>query len=146
MKIEKRKLIIFLIGFILIYFILSFILLKTIATPIVSLWEYIIKGIFKDYFNYEPFIFVPICSGVISISVYLGIIISSKIAKIKKIEIKWVLLSVLLIWLANFLRIILVLWSEKLGLVFTKITHNLSWFLVGAVILYLALKTFKKEK
>lgn len=145
MEKERKKLLMFVIYFTVIYSLLSFIFLKTIASPLINLWEYLIRGIFGDFFNYEPFIFVPICSGVISISVYLGLIISVNYSLKKKNDIKWVLLSVILIWVANFLRLLLVLVAEKISMTFAKAAHVLSWFLMGAVILYLALKTFKKK-
>jgi exosortase/archaeosortase family protein len=139
-----KKTINFIIYFTIIYTLLSFIFLKTIATPLINLWEYLIRSIFGDFLNYEPFIFVPICSGVISISVYLGIITSSKITLNKNSKIKWILLSVLLLWLANFLRILLVLLAEKISLSVSKTAHIVFWFAMGVVILYLILKTLKK--
>ncbi len=138
-----KKTINFIIYFTIIYTLLSFIFLKTIATPLINLWEYLIRSIFGDFLNYEPFIFVPICSGVISISVYIGIITSSKITLNKNSKIKWVLSSVLLLWVANFLRILLVLLAEKISLSVSKIAHILFWFTMGLVILYLILKTLK---
>lgn len=135
----------FVIYFTVIYGVLSFIFLKTIAAPLINLWEYLIKSVFGNFFNYEPFIFVPVCSGVISIAIYLGIIFAGKISFKKKIDIKWALLSVLLIWLANFLRLLLVLLVEKISLQVSKITHIASWFVIGLIILYLALISFKKK-
>jgi exosortase/archaeosortase family protein len=146
MEKERKKLLMFVIYFTVIYSLLSFIFLKSIAVPLINLWEYLIRSIFGDFFNYEPFIFVPVCSGVISISVYLGLVISANLSLEKKNDIKWVLLSVVLIWTANFLRLLLVLVSEKISLSLAKVVHVLSWFGIGVAILGLALITFKKNK
>jgi len=140
----KKELTYFIIYFSIIYTILSILFLNTIASPLINLWEQVIKTIFGSYLNYEPFVFVPICSGVISIAVYLGIIISGKISLKRSVDIKLVLLSVLFIWFVNLLRLIIVILSEKVSLTFAKIVHITSWFLVGVIILYLSLETFKK--
>ncbi len=142
---KGKKLLMFVIYFTVIYSLLSFIFLKSIATPLINLWEYLIKSIFDNFFNYEPFIFVPVCSGVISIAIYLGITFAGKISFKKKLDIKWVLFSVLLIWIVNFLRLLLVLLAEKISLQVAKITHVASWFVVGLIIHSLVLKTFEKK-
>lgn len=141
MSFNKKYL--FLIYFIIFYVILSFLLLKTIASPLINLWEYLIKYIFSDYFNYSSFIFVPACSGVISISIYLAIVFAIKYSFLKKVNYKMLFLSVLLLWLINFLRILLVLWTEKASFALAKTTHVISWFVIGVFILYFALKSFK---
>jgi hypothetical protein len=142
MKIKNQKYL-FIIYFIIVYTLLNILFLNTIAINLINLWEYIIKHLFGNLFNYQAFIFVPVCSGVISLSIYLGIIIAGKIAYLKKVKIKSVLYTVLLLWLVNLLRLIIVLSAEKLSLTLAKITHIVSWFIVGAIILYLALKSFK---
>lgn len=144
MKFNKKYL--FIVYFIIFYTIISFILLKTIANPLVNLWVFLINSIFKNYFNYAAFIFVPICSGVISKSIYLSIILSIKIAFKTKIKIKWVLLSIIFIWVANLLRILIVLFVEKTSYSLAKTTHIVFWFIMGLIILGLSLKTIKKEK
>lgn len=141
MKLSKKYF--FLIYFIILYTIVSFILLKTIAQPLINLWEYLIKSIFKNAFNYSAFLFVPICSGVISKSTYLSVVFSFNLSYKKKISLKMLLTSIILIWIANFLRIVFVLWSEKISHSFANTTHILSWFFMGVVILYLALKTIE---
>jgi hypothetical protein len=49
-----------------------------------------------------------------------------------------------LLWLANFLRILLVLLAEKISISVSKTAHIVFWFAMGVVILYLILKTLKK--
>ncbi len=145
MKLKNNAIILFLIYFIVIYGILTFLLLNSIATPLISLWEFVIKNIFKETLNYAPFVFVPICSGVISISIYISIVFSSKIAFKKILDYTRVLEVVLFMWFINLLRLVIVLGSEKISLEVAKTTHILSWFVVGVIILYLSLKTFKER-
>jgi exosortase/archaeosortase family protein len=140
----NKKTYLFLLYFIVLYSFLSIILLKTIGEPLIVFLEMIIRSIFKDLINYEAFIFVPICSGVISISIYLSIVFSWKYAFKKKVRYMVVVGSVLFLWLANLLRLVMVLFSEKVGLTFAKTMHVTSWFLIGAIILYLSLNSFKK--
>jgi len=143
MKIKKKELL-FIFYFLIIYTLLSILFLQTIAGNLISLWEYFIKIIFGNFFNYQAFIFVPECSGVISISIYLGIIISAKITYYKRVNLKKVLRSIIWLLVANFLRLLIVLWSEKISLGVAKVTHIVFWFLMGLVILYLAMKSFRK--
>ena len=90
MKIKNQKYL-FIIYFIIVYTLLNILFLNTIATNLINLWEYVIKQLFGNFFNYQAFVFVPVCSGVISLSIYLGIIIAGKIAYLKKVKIKSVL-------------------------------------------------------
>jgi exosortase/archaeosortase family protein len=143
MEIDKKTYL-FLFYFIVLYSFLSIILLKTIGEPLIVFLEMIIRNIFNDLINYEAFVFVPICSGVISTSIYLSIVFSWKYAFKKKVKYMVVVGSVLFLWLANLLRLVLVLFSEKVGLAFAKTMHVASWFLIGAIILYLSLNSFKK--
>jgi exosortase/archaeosortase family protein len=143
MKIKKQEYL-FIFYFLIIYTLLSILFLQTIATNFINLWEYLIKIVFGNFFNYQAFIFVPECSGVISIAIYLGIVIAAKITYYKKIDIKRLLGSINLLLLANFIRLLIVLSSEKLSLSVAKVTHVVFWFLMGLVILYLAMKSFRK--
>ncbi len=143
MEIDKKTYL-FLLYFIVLYSFLSIILLKTIGEPLIIFLEMIIRGIFNDLINYDAFVFVPICSGVISASIYLSIVFSWKYAFKKKVRYLVVVGSLLFLQLANLLRLVLVLFSEKAGLTFAKSMHVASWFLIGAIILYLSLNSFKK--
>lgn len=142
---SKNKYISFIIYFSIIYTILSILFLKTIAQPLINLWEFVIRNIFGNFLNYDPFIFVPICSGVISIAVYLSILIAGKISFFKNSDFKRILLGVIFIWFVNLLRLVIVIMSEKVSISFAKMIHVLSWFVVGAIILLLSLKTFKNK-
>jgi exosortase/archaeosortase family protein len=141
----KNKKYFFIFYFLVIYTLLSILFLKTIGQNLINLWEYLIRVIFGNVFNYQAFIFVPECSGVISISIYLGIIFAARIAYLKRIKIKQALSSIILLIVTNFLRLLIVLTTEKLGVVVAKVTHVVSWFLIGLVILYLALNSFKNK-
>jgi exosortase/archaeosortase family protein len=141
MKINKKYL--FIIYFIVLYIILSFILLKTIAKPLINLWEYLIKSVFLNYFNYSSFIFVPACSGVISTAIYLSIVFSIKYSFRKKVNYKALFKSILLLWSINLLRIVFVLWTEKASFALAKTAHVVSWFIIGIFILFFSIRSFK---
>ncbi len=129
----------------ILYFIISFIVflfigLKVLAQPLIHLQVLLIKIIFGSFFNYLSFVFVPECSGIVSISAYLSIILAFKLVKIKA-STEIVLKSVLFLFIINIIRLIVVLFSEKISFVFAEIVHIISWFIIAVIIFWLVIKS-----
>ena len=141
MKLNKYLKIKFVISFIISY-ILLIILLNPIGQKLVLFQKDLIYLLFGDYLNYQNFVFVPFCSGLISLSVYFSVIIGLKIIKIKTKN-SIIFLSIASLLLINILRLILILVIEKISnsILLTEITHIFSWFFMAVIILLLIKKT-----
>jgi exosortase/archaeosortase family protein len=133
------------IRFILIFFVSYFLLLAIgvfiFGTFLVGLEEQIIYFLLGNTVNYEAFDFVVYCSGIVSVSAYLGVIIALRSIK-QKIELKLTLACVIILFLVNLLRIMLVMLSEKIGL--HEPLHVISWFLMLFMILWLIKISYRK--
>ena len=126
------------IRFILVFFVSYFLLLAVgvfiFGNFLVGLEEKLIFWLLGNGVNYEAFDFVVYCSGIVSISAYLGVVVALKAIKQKQ---SWtpILLSIIVLFLVNLLRIMIVMLSEKGGL--HQQTHIISWFLMLFVVVWL---------
>jgi exosortase/archaeosortase family protein len=110
------------------------------GNALVGLEEKIIHFLLGNSVNYEAFEFVVYCSGIVSVSAYLGVIAGFLAIK-QRVDCKMVWAGVILLFLINILRIMLVMLSEKVGWHHT--THVMSWFLMVLVILWQIKKSLK---
>jgi hypothetical protein len=67
LKLDRKK---FIIYFAIIYFAAIFLLINNLGRWLIDIQILLIKTIFGTYFNYNLFVFVPECSGLISIITY----------------------------------------------------------------------------
>ncbi|HPV66100.1 MAG TPA: hypothetical protein PK655_01455 [archaeon] len=137
---DKKQKIKFIVVFIVIYALLLLIGVFVFGNVLVGLEEKIIHLLLGNSVNYEAFEFVVYCSGIVSVSAYLGVI-SGFLAIKQKVKSKMVWVGVILLFLINILRIMLVMLSERAGWHHT--THVMSWFLMVFVILWLIKKSLK---
>lgn len=137
---DKKQKIKFIVVFIVIYALLLLIGVFVFGNALVGLEEKIIHFLLGNSVNYEAFEFVVYCSGIVSVSAYLGVI-SGFLAIKQKVKSKMVWVGVILLFLINILRIMLVMLSEKVGWHHT--THVMSWFLMVLVILWQIKKSLK---
>ena len=133
----------FIITFIIIYIILT-LTTTPIGEKLIIIQRDLIFLVFGNYFNYHNFIFVPFCSGIVSISVLLSTVISFKVIK-KKISFFWTILSIILLFFINIIRLIFILFIEKISnsYVLTEVGHILSWFFMAIIIIILIKKIVK---
>lgn len=141
----KRENYFFILWFLIVYLVLNFTLLKFFGKPVIGFWEWLIKIIFGNYFNYQVFVFVPLCSGLMSVCIFLSVLIAYSLAYKKKVKINLSFFGVLFLLMANFLRLILVLLSEKVSFLFAKVMHVLLWFGMGGLIFGLLLWIVRKQ-
>lgn len=137
---DKKQKIKFIVVFIVIYALLLLIGVFVFGNVLVGLEKKIIHFLLGNSVNYEAFEFVVYCSGIVSVSAYLGVIAGFLAIK-QKVKSKMVWVGVILLFLINILRIMLVMLSEKVGWHHT--THVMSWFLMVFVILWLIKKSLK---
>jgi exosortase/archaeosortase family protein len=134
------------IRFILVFFISYFLFLAIgvfiFGNFLVGLEEKLIFWLLGNNVNYEAFDFVVYCSGIVSVSAYLGVIIALKTIK-QKISNKAIAVSTIVLFLVNLLRIIVVMLSEKAGL--HQELHIISWFLMLFVVVWLVKITSQKQ-
>ena len=141
-RMEKIK---FIGWFIVFYAILLTIGLKLIGNTLIRLDISIIKSIFGNIINYNSFIFVSECSGVVGVSAYLSIVLALVVVKYK-IDWRWVIGSIVLLSIWNIIRISIVLYSEKASFQLASFLHVTLWFVTGVIIVLLAIKSLKKKK
>jgi len=146
MKDRKEK-ISFIITFIISYFLLLTIGLAFFGKALINLEIDIIKSILCISINYDSFVFVGECSGVVAISCYLAIILGLYIIKQYRKNIKWinVLYFCILLFIWNIIRIVLVLLSERISFSFAKVAHVIFWFVTFLIIVWLTIKSVKKK-
>lgn len=140
---NKKDKMLFVISFAIFYALLLIIGIFVFGNFLVNIDETIIRFILRDFVNYEAFEFVVYCSGIVSISAYLGVIFGFLMIRIKPV-LKVVLASTILLWSINILRIIIVMLSEKLG--WHQALHITSWFFMGAVVVWLIKISILKKK
>lgn len=133
----------FIITFIIIYIVLT-LTTTPIGEKLIIIQRDLIFLVFGNNFNYHNFIFVPFCSGIVSISVLLSTIISFKVIK-QKISFFWTILSIILLFFINIIRLIFILFAEKISnsYILTEISHILSWFFMAIIIILLIKKIVK---
>lgn len=131
---DKKQKIKFLVVFIVAYALLLLLGIFIFGKVLVGVEEKIIRLILGTSVNYKAFDFVVYCSGIVSVSAYLGVI-TGFLATKHKVNYKVVLASVLLLFFINLLRIMLVMLAEKIG--WQHSVHVISWFLMGIAILWL---------
>lgn len=124
----------FIVAFFISYFLFLAIGVFVFGNFLVGLEEQIIYFLLKDSVNYQAFDFVVYCSGIVSISAYLGVVVALRTIK-EKISLKLVVASVIILFLLNLLRIMLVMLSEKIRL--HNPLHVASWFLMLFVVVWL---------
>jgi len=141
---EKIK---FVLLFAIAYSILLAIGLSLLGESLISLELSLIKGTLATSINYNSFIFVSECSGLVAISCYLAIMIALITMKHYRNKIKWIfiLYSALLLFVWNIIRIILVLLSERISFSFAQVLHIVLWFVTFLIIVWLSIKSLKKE-
>jgi len=136
--------VIFIISFVIIYFLLLFISLRYFANHLILIQINLIKNLFGGFFNYNSFVFVAECSGVVSITAYLSAILGLLVVKVKGYFNYRVLLFTVSLLVINFIRLILVLFSEKVSFDFAKFTHIFFWFIMGIAIIFFILNSRQK--
>ncbi|MFA5745314.1 MAG: hypothetical protein WCX82_00745 [archaeon] len=138
---NTKEKIIFIVSFVVAYALLLLLGVYVFGNFLVSGEEKIVHLILQNSVNYQAFDFVVYCSGIVSISAYLGVVIGFWVVTVKP-KLKLVLASVIVLLLVNLLRIIAVMLSEKIGI--EEPLHVFSWFLMGAVIVWLIKISYKK--
>lgn len=124
----------FIVAFFISYFLFLAIGVFVFGNFLVGLEEQIIYFLLKDSVNYQAFDFVVYCSGIVSVSAYLGVVVALRTIK-EKISLKQVVASVIILFLLNLLRIMLVMLSEKIRL--HNPLHVVSWFVMLFVVVWL---------
>ncbi len=131
---ETKEKIIFIVGFIIAYALLLLLGVYVFGNILVGIEESLIKLVLRDIVNYNNFEFVIYCSGIVSISTYLAVIAGFLAITIKP-EAKVVVASVILLWLVNLIRIIVVMLADNIGI--ANIVHVFSWFFTAAIVVWL---------
>jgi len=146
MKNIKEK-ISFIVAFIISYFFLLTLGLAFFGKSLINIEIELIKLILSTPINYDSFVFVAECSGIVAISCYLAIIIGLYIIKQYRKNIKWinVIYSCIFLFIWNIIRIVLVLLSERISFSFAEVTHVLFWFVTFILIVWLTTKSVKKK-
>lgn len=139
---NKKQKIKFILAFAVAYTLLLLLGVFVFGSLLVGIEEKIIHLLLCSSVNYSAFDFVVYCSGIVSVSAYLGVIAGFRVVK-QKTNYKVVLASILLLFLINILRIMLVMLSEKIG--WHQTVHVISWFLMALVIVWL-IKISAKRK
>ena len=132
----------FIVTFFISYFLFLAISVFVFGNFLVGLEEQIIYFLLKDTVNYQAFDFVVYCSGIVSVSAYLGVVVALRTIK-EKIDLKLVVASVIILFLLNILRIMVVMLSESWGL--HEPLHVISWFVMLFVIVWLIKISLKKS-
>ncbi len=141
-RLEKIK---FVIWFVVLYSVLLTIGLKLIGKMLIKIDVWIIERVLGNIINYNSFVFVPECSGVVAISAYLAIVIALMITKYR-LNWKCIIGSMIILGIWNLIRIIIVVYSEKISFSLAKVLHVVFWFITGIIIMLLAIKSLKKKK
>jgi len=146
MKNRKEK-ITFIIAFILAYFLLLTLGLALFGKGLMNFEIGIIKSIISTQINYDSFVFVGECSGIVAISCYLAIIIGLFVIKQYRKNIKWitVIYSCIILFIWNIIRIVIVLLSERISFSFAEVSHVLLWFVTFLIIVWLTIKSLRKK-
>ncbi|MFH0905755.1 MAG: hypothetical protein V1824_00275 [archaeon] len=152
-KNNKEK-ISFLIWFIVIYALLLIISISLISNHLMAIQENIIRYLLMNSkINYENYIFTSYCSGIVSIATFLSIILALEIITIRKNikkkdkarKIKSIIIAIIILFLFNIIRLIIILLFGNISLGLSEIAHYLSWIVMGIVVLLLIRNYAKKN-
>ena len=146
-KNQKSK---FIISFFIFYSVLLLIFLKlSINNQLISNYLLLFEKNILYLINHallstQAFVLVPECSGVVSISVYLALIFA--LASIKRFT-NWLIIikNILIIWLANLLRILIILLIGESNLSLAKVLHVILWFILGLLVFWLVYINEKRK-
>lgn len=147
-KNQKSK---FIISFFIFYSVLLLIFLKlSINNQLISNYLLLFEKNILYLINHallstQAFVLVPECSGVVSISVYLALVFA--LASIKRFT-NWLIVikNILIIWLANLLRILIILLIGESNLSLAKVLHVILWFILGLLVFWLVYINEKKKE
>jgi len=147
-KNQKSK---FIISFFVIYSVLLLIFLKLsinqqlISNYLLLFERNIIYLVNPVLLSTQAFVLVPECSGIVSISVYLALIFA--LISIKRFT-NWLIIikNILIIWLANLLRILIILLVGETNLSLAKVLHVILWFILGLLVFWLVYINEKKKE
>jgi len=147
-KNQKSK---FIISFFIFYSALLLIFLKlSINNQLISNYLLLFEKNILYLINHallstQAFVLVPECSGVVSISVYLALVFA--LASIKRFT-NWLIVikNILIIWLANLLRILIILLIGESNLSLAKVLHVILWFILGLLVFWLVYINEKKKE
>ena len=147
-KNQKSK---FIISFFIIYSVLLLIFLKThinqqlISNHLLFLEENIIYLINPSLLGLQAFVLVPECTGIVSISVYFALVFA--LLSIRRFT-KWfvVIKNIIIIWIANLLRIIIILMIGQTNILLAKVLHVILWFILGLLVFWLVYTNEKNKK
>lgn len=139
---NKKQKIKFILVFAIAYALLLLLGVFVFGSLLVGLEEKLVHLLLGNYVNYQVFDFVVYCSGIVSVSAYLGVIVGFWVIK-QKTNYKVVLVSIILLFVINLLRIIVVMLSEKIG--WHQSVHVMSWFFMALVIVWLIKISMKKK-
>ena len=146
-KNQKSK---FIISFFIFYSVLLLIFLKLsvnnhlISNYLLLFEKNILYLINHALLSTQAFVLVPECSGVVSISVYLALVFA--LASIKRFT-NWLIIikNILIIWLANLLRILIILLIGESNLSLAKVLHVILWFILGLLVFWLVYINEKRK-
>lgn len=146
-KNQKSK---FIISFFIFYSVLLLIFLKlSINNQLISNYLLLFEKNILYLINHallstQAFVLVPECSGVVSISVYLALVFA--LASIKRFT-NWLIVikNILIIWLANLLRILIILLIGESNLSLAKVLHVILWFILGLLVFWLVYINEKRK-
>lgn len=137
---ENKNILKFVFKFCLIFFTLFFIieimdlsfLNNFLAEKVAKIFglEYFENIIFGNGIN---FLITNLCTGLVSISILAGIIFSFKKPIIEN-KIIFFVLGALILLIANFFRIIFVIFIANLGFD-AELVHTITWFLMSGIII-----------
>lgn len=137
-----QKKIKFILAFFIAYFLFLFLGVYVFGGFFMLVEEQIIFGLLKNNVNYKAFEFVVYCTGIVSVAAYLGCVVALLLVN-QRVRALPVVASVIVLFLANLLRIMLVMLSEKVGI--HRELHVISWFLMFFVVVLLIYLTFQKQ-
>jgi len=146
-KNQKSK---FIISFFIFYSVLLLIFLKlSVNNQLISNYLLLFEKNILYLINHallstQAFVLVPECSVVVSISVYLALVFA--LASIKRFT-NWLIVikNILIIWLANLLRILIILLIGESNLSLAKVLHVILWFILGLLVFWLVYINEKRK-
>jgi exosortase/archaeosortase family protein len=140
-KINKIQ---YILLFIIIYILLTLFFINSIGQPLINLQLSIIKSIFANLINYSNFIFVPHCSGILSIITYLSLIIPFLFYKVR-FKVLSIIKNIAILLFYNFFRLITILLGSLINNKLPEILHIFSWFFLFFIIFYMIREDLKNK-
>lgn len=153
----------FIFIFLIIYSILSYLFLKLIGNLLINFEKNIIYAILPNVTVSKNLIFVPECSGILTIALVLALILTHTITKntystkyninekqgvdqLRLKRIKRVIYYILTLFILNIIRIILIILFEKINFQLAQIMHVVLWFLFGIIVYFMFIDYIKIKK